>query len=340
MEELQQRSTAVQQVATSALRSAIEHSSLPLLFLSRGLQRGGQILSTLRYPRITVIVGFCLAAVLALWLIPAELKIEGRGKILPKIRRDLFAAADGVVRGIHVQHGANVKQGELLLELRQSQLDFESTRVLGEIQTAQQRMAAVQALRLSATTDRGEGREKYTQLASEEEELKVQLKSLAEQRKILELRQSELAVKSPMDGQVLTWDVAELLTARPVQRGQVLMTIGDLRGPWELEVELPDDQAGHLLAARSQNDKLPVSFILASSPGVVHWGQVSGVSLAADADENRRPVLLVTVDFDKLSLDTLKPGLAAIPKIHCGSHSLGFVWFHRAWEALQTWIFF
>ena len=339
-ETLRRRSEAVQAIAAPVLQGAVTHSSMPLQFVSRGALKVLDLLSGTRFPKTFLVLAVVTGVVLALTLIRAELRIEGRGKLQPKLRRDLFAAADGVVRTIRTRHEANVKEGEVLVELRQSQLDFETARILGEIQTNQQRLSSVQAMRLSATTDRGEGREKYAQLTSEEEELKAQLKSLGEQRRILELRQEELTLKSPISGQVLTWDVEQLLTARPVQRGQVLLTVGDLNGPWEMEVEVPDDQIGHILEAQKQSKKLPVSFALASSPGVVHEGTVERVALAADTDENRRPVVIVRVSFDASRVQPLRPGLAALPRIHCGQRPVGYVWFHRLWEAIQSWMLF
>ena len=81
---------------------------------------------------------------------------------------------------------------------------------------------------------------------------------------------------SPIDGQILTWDVEpQLLESRPVQRGQVLLAVGDLAGPWQLELRLPDDHAGYVLEAEQTIDpKLDVDFLLATDPGTTYRGHV------------------------------------------------------------------
>ena len=54
-------------------------------------------------------------------------------------------------------------------------------------------------------------------------------------------------MRSPLTGAVVTWNVRQLLEARPVQKGQALMQVADLTGPWVLEIEVPDDRIGHVL---------------------------------------------------------------------------------------------
>src|SRR6185369_14750317 len=95
-------------------------------------------------------------------------------------------------------------------------------------------------------------REKYNRLSADEEELKELLTNLAQQQGVLRIQQEELQAKSPLDGQVITWNVRELLEARPVQRGQSLLAVADLAGPWVLEIEVPDDHISHILAARQE----------------------------------------------------------------------------------------
>ena len=54
-----------------------------------------------------------------------------------------------------------------------------------------------------------------TSATADEEEVKQQLTSLQEQLALLDQQQAELTVRSPIAGQVLTWDVTQLLAARP-----------------------------------------------------------------------------------------------------------------------------
>ena len=69
------------------------------------------------------------------------------------------------------------------------------------------------------------------QLAAEQEELRQLLASQQEQLAILRGQREKLTLRSPIDGEVLTWDLEQTLSDRPVQRGQLLLSVGDLDGP-------------------------------------------------------------------------------------------------------------
>jgi hypothetical protein len=68
---------------------------------------------------------------------------------------------------------------------------------------------------------------------------------------LCKLNEEELVIKSPISGQVVTWDLRNRLPkTRPVQRGQVLMRIADPNGPWHLELHMPENRMGHVAAAQ------------------------------------------------------------------------------------------
>jgi hypothetical protein len=55
-------------------------------------------------------------------------------------------------------------------------------------------------------------------------------------------------VKSPLGGQVVTWDLKNRLPiGRPVNRGQVLLCVADPDGPWQLELHMPEHRVGHVV---------------------------------------------------------------------------------------------
>ena len=132
---------------------------------------------------------------------------------------------------IRVQHGQHVAADQLLATLRRPQLDFEFKQVLGELQTSRKRLAAMEAERVQTPRDNDEQRRQYGLLAAQGEELRELIRSLEAQHEILQQKQKDLEVRSPMAGEILTWNVEQLLSARPVDRGQALMTVGDLSGP-------------------------------------------------------------------------------------------------------------
>ena len=115
-------------------------------------------------------------------------------------------------------------------------------------------------------------------------------------------------MRSPIAGQILTWDVEQLLASRPVQRGQMLLSVGDSSGPWELELRVDDDRIGHVLEVRhNKAEPVDVSFRLAMDPDHTFAAQVRDVALNTDVLENAGPQVLVTADVDRDALPRLRP---------------------------------
>ena len=117
------------------------------------------------------------ATVATLLLVQVDFTVEGRGELVPAVRRDVFAPVDGVISEILVAHGDAVREGQELLILRRPQLDLERTRVLGELQTARKRLSSLQALRFGGNAATTEARDQYRQRTADEEEVKEQLAS-------------------------------------------------------------------------------------------------------------------------------------------------------------------
>lgn len=330
----------LRRVAGLALRNAAEHDRLPLRTMLLRLQL--QSLATgLRRRRTWIVVSILVALVAALILVPIELTVTARGKLQPVQRQNIFAPSDGVVAELRVAHGQDVAADQLLMTLRNPDLDFEETRIAGELQTALKRLATVQAARVELQQQSSPSRERANQLSGEEEELRELLTSLEQQRQIVVRRQADLQVKSPLAGQVITWDVQQLLATRPVLRGQVLLTVVNPEGPWELRLHVTEDDIGHVLAARRTGQReLPVTFVLATQPAIVHAGRVTDVSLATDAHEQFGIGVPVVATFDRDAALSLHPGSAVVSNIHCGQRAAGYVLFHRVYEAVRRWGWF
>ncbi|MCL4201860.1 MAG: HlyD family efflux transporter periplasmic adaptor subunit [Pirellulaceae bacterium] len=339
-EPLRWQVTAVRGHCGLALQRARELDRVPLLRLFRALARSGWFA---RGRRLTI--GLALAAVLvaglALAIIPADFRIEARGELQPVRVRDVFAPSDGVVAELRARHRQQVAAGEVLAVLRRAELDLQFKQVWGELQTARKRFTSVETERMQNQRDTAEQRQRYGRLTAEQEELREQIAGLEAQQAILEQQQAELEVRSPMDGEVLTWNPQSLLEARPVARGQILLTIGDLAGPWQLELRVPDRRVAHVLAARQRaGDALPVSFLLASDPARTHRGELDRVGLRTEISERDGAFVLATVTLDREQIRPLVPGAGVTAKIHCGRRSLGYVWFHDLLDAVRRWILF
>ena len=196
-------------------------------------------------PKTLSIGGAVLALLLFLGLWPADFALEGKGTLEPVVRRNVFANVEGIVNEIPkgIDHGAMVTQGQLLLRLRSTAVAQALEEVSGK------RMATNEEL-LSVQRELAAGRmlkpEERNRLIGRQSELKQTLASLDTQWEIYKQKQAELEVRSPIDGQIITWDLRNQLRTRPVQWGGQLMQVADPSGPWRLEVHMPENRMGHI----------------------------------------------------------------------------------------------
>ena len=279
--------------------------------------------------------------VVAIGLLPVDFTIESRGELQPAERREIFALNDGTVDEFLIGQHAAVQKCQPLFVLRNPQLELEFKRVFGEIETAGKRLAAVQAARSEGSTGQSATPVGSARLSGEETEVKAQLESLEQQLKLLKEQQAELTMRSPIDGQVLTWDVEQLLRDRPVQRGQALLTVANTSGAWKLELDLPDRRAGHLLQAqKAYGPDLNVSYVLITDPGQTYSDKISQVALSTEPTDTNNAAVRVTVDVQNGNIPQPRPGATVTAKIHCGRRALAYVWLHDLIDTIRTWIFF
>jgi len=320
-----------------ALRNALELEAIPLAGLLRKARR---LLGIGRLAKIALLLSAVAAAGIALCLVPAEFRIEARGELQPRQMADVFALTDGVVGDLHVEHGQHVAANQVLAELRRPQLDLEFKQVWGELQTARRRLASSEAEILQLHNETDEQRRRHSQLIAQQEELQELVRNLEEQHAILKKKQSELQVRSPMDGDVLTWDVQQLLQDRPVDRGQALLTVGDLSGPWRLDLRIPDREVAHVLAAQRQaGQALEVTYRLVTRPSVILHGTIQHIGLRSETAGSDEAYVPATVDIQRETLPELIPGANVKALIRCGRRPVGYVWFHDLLDALRTWFY-
>jgi len=319
------------------LLAALERTEIPWLGLWQRIQR---LPALMLRPATLGLLALLLGVAAALLWIPAEFTVSGPSELWPEQRREVFASTSGIIDQILVAHGDEVIKDQPLIVLRDPELEADTPRILGEIATVNERLKGVQSARLTGTNT-PDAVSRSRQLTAEEEELKERLRTLELQRLWLDERRAGLTLRSPIAGRILSWDVAQQLSARPVERGQSLLTIGDTSGPWIVEVQVADKEIGHLLhAQRKLKPDLDVDFLLAADPGRTYRGHVDNVSLNVETDDEARSRVRVVVAFDRGQIEQPRPGATALPRIHCGTRSLGYVWLHDLIDAIRTRLWF
>ncbi|MBL9081908.1 MAG: HlyD family efflux transporter periplasmic adaptor subunit [Planctomycetales bacterium] len=334
-----ERAELVAQHAAGALANALEYQSIPLLPLWRKVAKLRNLFAPGTRRKTLAVATLVIAAILALKCVPADLALSAKGTLQPAERRHVFAPLDGTVHTIHVRHGERVAAGELLVELRNTDLDVALADAVGQHTAAGEQLLAVErALYEDSTKLLGQERHR---LAGQRSELKQKLASLDEQIRLLRRKRELLKITSPIAGEVTTWNVEQLLQSRPVRQGQVLVDVAAVDGAWEMELQVPENDIGHLLRAQQQHGPaLEVRYRLAADPDHDRTALVSEVHYAAEVRGEEGNTVLVRTTLGDTNLPPLRPGAEASAKVYAGRRALGYVWLHDAVDFVRTKVLF
>lgn len=328
----------VTQHVGDALRNAKKHHDL-FLYPVWNLLGKSRVLAA---PRVLPKTLLALAAivltllVLTFWRVPFY--VSAKGVIVPQQRQWVFPKTQGDVVSVEVDHGDYVTRDQMLVQLKSEELRMRMEEVAGRIQTLEQRKKVIERTKFKTSGIPGQdaNSENINSLIAE-------IESLQKQREWLTQMEAKLQVKSPMQGQVITWDVRQKLEGRTLQPQQLLMEIANPDGPWQLELDVEDRRVGHLLRAweQSSEGRLKVKFSLAADPNRTYEGEIVEVSNAMRLDHDNKQMMRVRVEIDEeaIALKQAKTGVSA--KIYCGYHtSIGYLWLHDIPESLRRYVFF
>lgn len=291
--------------------------------------------------KILGVLAALTTAVLVLTFVPWQLTIEGKGSLLPDERRTLYAPVAGIVQNVLVAHGQKVKKDDVVCELESKELAKEFNKLLAAKQEAElQAQSLRRQVQLQASNARSE--EKMS-LQSQQYEAQIKAESAEKQIKLVQEQIESLTVRAPQDGIVTTWEPQKTLKGRPVEIGTELLQLAATEGEWVMDVEVPDDDMGPILEARSKLEKeiaagrkppgtsLEAYFVTATDPEHRYPGYVRLIGARAETVEQRH-VVKVTVGFsDKVKQDFLarnqsfRPGSEVRARVQCGDARLAYV---------------
>ena len=324
----------------TALAIADEHESLFLQPVWKALGRVRRELFAPGARLRTLSAALGIAAVVAGSIfIPADYTAFCRGTLQPVERRRIFAPEDGIVKRIFVQHGDKVTRGRPLLELRNTELELAITDAEGKRTEALQRVAAVERLLLD------DGRrlpaEQQARLAGERSEAREEVAALERRLALYEERRRRLSIVSPIDGQVLTWDAANLLENRPVRTGQIVLSIAAVDGPWQLELAVPDDLSGRIAAAAAEGGAAPlVTFSPVNEPQRTYEARIVEMQSSTEVRGEHGNTLLIRAAFAADAAPRRRPGIEVAAHVHCGRKSTAYVWTKGVIDFLRTQVWF
>ncbi len=249
-ESMKQRVNVVCRHSATALGNSLEHQNLFLMPLWRAIGKARWVFHARTLPKTISITAAILLLIIILIVWPANFKMYSKGTLEPVDRRDVFAEIDGLVDQIYVKHGDMVAEGQILARLQNTDLDVAVRDILGQRNETRERISVIRR-DLNA---RGLNVHEENRLRGELAGLLEKQRSLDSQWILYEKKQQDLEVRSPIDGQIATWDLHRRLINRPVQRGQVLLHVADPDGPWQLELQMPEDQMGYIVQTQNARD--------------------------------------------------------------------------------------
>ena len=325
--------------SSDALTNAIAHNGV---FLMPVWKRLGKVLSIFQAQHLpkTMIVFAAIAAIIAgLCLIPHSFTLSSNGELTPKTQFEIFAEVDGTLQEIFVPRDpdATVPKGHVLAKMTNNDFDRDRQELVGQLETAiEQKRHANRALSEQLNTFETLTIEKDLGKAAAQE------KSLNRQIETIDRKLALLNISSPVLGHVVNWQVRQNLRRRPVRKGQSLMTIVPPDTDWEVELEMPERRVAHLIKAQQKsNEPLKVTFTLASHPGRQFVGKIASIDRKLEVRSDEGNSVRVRVAFDKKAIDPdlLRTGTRITAQVHCGTRSIGYVWFHELFETVQsTWM--
>lgn len=329
---LKQRVDTLTKHAAVALHNAKSHHDIFLLPLWKVLGNSALVKQSKLLPKMAIVGLAILAIAAALCLIPADFDLAASGKLTPSERQDVFARHKGTVVELFVNDKQVVEVDQPLAKMVDADLDSEITRLIGEELAAQDRLNGVS---LSLTKNTRMRPEEQESLLRDEATLKQQIRSTHEQLQLARQKQSELTIRSEIAGQVMDWKLKEKLFRRPVERGQVLMTIANEAGPWELELQLPEKRVGKLSQAlANQEEALRVEFTLSTHPDQRFYGEVIQIDPIAEVRGENGNTVRVRVAINKDELPDLHSDTTVSAEILCGKRPLGYVLFVDVFETV------
>jgi hypothetical protein len=345
-EVLRSRSDLVYEHSARALTNAVDHNRVFLMPLWQTIGKARWLVTARNLPKTVIAVVAILAVVLAMFLVPADFQPKSNGALQPVEKKDIFVPVDGDVIAVHVSDQDLVKEGAILVELRNSDLELQYQDVAGQI-TAKE---TVYRFKMRALNDDTSLKEvERIRLRGETEELEQQLITLSKEFELLKTKRDKLKIRSPIDGEVMmSWDVQKTLLRRPVTTGQVLMSVADPGSDWELELYMRESRSGHVRRANADKNlrgKYPgagerVLYVLKTDPGNERQGTIREIAEGTEVHPEEGVIVKMKVDIVREDIGNPHPGATVTAKVYCGRKPLGYVWFHEAWEWFQGNILF
>jgi multidrug efflux pump subunit AcrA (membrane-fusion protein) len=293
----------------------------------------------------------CMAAAAWALNLPTPLRIEAEGSLQPVTQRVVFAPLDGVIEQILVSDGQQVKAGDQLAKMRSPMLEIQLQEVQGEMRANAEKRDGLNVAINQLANENPSAYALQSKFSSEIRELETQLQTLEQKREALRSEQQKLSLTAPIDGLVIARQIERFLNSRPVRRGDALLRVVQLDGPWQLELTVADQDVGYLkrkLYSESQSTSGPIAataprdleFVLASQPSEKLTAQATWMSETARNPQGTAVVVDLLAEVDEVVAARGHMGATVYAYVDCGQQPFWFVWSRPLIEAIQRKLWF
>jgi multidrug efflux pump subunit AcrA (membrane-fusion protein) len=270
--------------------------------------------------RAALVAGIvCTAAVL---FFPVPRIVSGQCELVPSRRASIVAQVPGRIETVFAKEGSVVSKGTPLFQIDDSTLR-------SRLEIAEQQFGKAEA---EVRLRRGEG-DMQTLRSAELEKQRLTAEISALRRDL-----SESLVVSPLEGAVLSKDL-DLLRGEFVQPGTLLCDVASLEN-WDLQIRVPEADAGPLERALQKGRTLPVRYALQARADITLRAGVSSTSEISQMvyPENGAGFVYVTlrgIDLPQELLGEIRPGFSGFAKIEAGRLPLARNLFERSYHFLR-----
>jgi hypothetical protein len=369
-----QRLEVIGKHAAPALYNAAEMKRIPLKFLwwpIAKLQEG--VGGKAKFIGISIVL--LLAILVGLMItVPYPLRMEAKGQLLPVEISQIYAPREGTVRDIRAKPGKQYAPGIEVISLYSDELRKDIVDAQTKLNESNGTITSTeQLLKLLAVSPSDQNLSskidlmKQLAIARLEAEAYQSAKSqLLKEYFADEARPGFFAARTPLSFDisgiqaprgtkvwtVLNDDRHESLINRTMKPSEELLRVGNLEGPWHVELKIPQRNIGQILRAFTDpkyhkedaagRKYLDVDVLLSSHTDKSYLGRLYRSDIAAQAvpsktdHDETEPVVTSYVklnldDFPealKIPKDQFVTGLEVRARIRCGDHALGYSLFH------------
>lgn len=267
---------------------------------------------------------------IAAWF-PVPLVVSSVAVIRPEQVQTITAPRDSVVQKIHVQHGQQVGEGDLLVSLFDPALDEQITMLVGRRAVlVQQKSHWTGALVDTASHEVN----RMDQVQGESRLVAEEIQSIDNQLAVLRRAEEKLRIRAQQEGLVDAWQVHQRLHLRPLQRGDWLMQVIATESDWEVEAKVPQSRIGHLNRAIT-SENLQANVSLDSDPTRIFQATVQRTGPAIVAQDLSPSATAVLLKLDRTGVQQIaadqetshQSGAPARVMFHCGTAPAAYVLF-------------